>query len=98
MLDDIGLGDKWEEVERELVAAGENGVEIVLGMPIGPLGNRFDPGKYGSYFQSEQLVKKNLSRVAFAVRREPRLADALRQLHKMLSIAESVGLGLYLTF
>jgi hypothetical protein len=98
VLGDIGLGVKWEQAQRELVAAGENGAEIVLGMPIGPPGNRFDPGKYGSFFQSEQLIKKNLSRVALAVGKEPRLADALRQLHRMLSIAESAGLGLYLTF
>jgi hypothetical protein len=98
VLQDIGLGSNWEQAERELVAAGENGAEIVLGIPIGPPGNPFDPGKYGSYFQSEQLVKKNLARVALAVGKHHQLADVLRQLHKMLSIADIAGLGLYLTF
>jgi len=95
---DIGLGPSWAKIEAELTAAGMKGAELVLGFPVGPRQNLFDPGKMGSYLRSEQLVARHLTELQAAVQngQVPR-ADVL-QLERMLSAAASAGRGLYITF
>jgi hypothetical protein len=58
---DIGLGRDWEEVQSLLLA--EIGTDLpILGRPIGPPNSLFDPGKMGSYFQSEADVRDHLAK------------------------------------
>jgi hypothetical protein len=58
--DDRGLGPRWEALQSQLLAKlGKD--QALLGKTVGPPANPFDPGKMGSYFQSEEDVKANLS-------------------------------------
>src|SRR5262245_48970068 len=62
--EDVGLGYDWlggsdrlgvdDLLDEEL---GE-GQSITLGQPCGFPGNYFDPGQYGSYFQSPDLISR----------------------------------------
>ncbi len=88
---DIGLGWEWEEIrlvlERELGTSA-----AVLGHPIAAQGRVFDPGKMGSYFQSERDVQRNLAQIEGL--EEPRLNPLVRLLKK----AKAEEAGLYVTF
>lgn len=46
---DIGIGSEWMSLVDTVR-------DLVLGKPIGPRSNPFDPGKMGSYFQSPEDV------------------------------------------
>src|SRR5262245_21828213 len=54
---DIGLGQSWEGLQ-ELIE-GEVPRSPLLGSTIGPIGEPFDPGKMGSYFQNPGDVTRN---------------------------------------
>jgi len=88
---DIGLGSKWEAIR--LVLENELGTSApVLGYPIAAEGRVFDPGKSGSYFQSEQDVQVHLARLERL--EEPRLEPLVTLLNK----ARAQETGLYVTF
>jgi hypothetical protein len=53
---DIGLGHEWETSQEALAKLGFD-ASLVLGVVVGTDGNPFDPGKLGSYFQSEWMVE-----------------------------------------
>lgn len=95
---DIGLGPFWEKPEGELTAAGMNAAEIILGSPAGPRQNRFDPGKIGSYFRSEQRVTQHLTELQAALQSGRLRRTQVSQLERMLSAAMSARRGLYVTF
>lgn len=95
---DIGLGPSWAKIEAELTAAGMKGAELVLGFPVGPRQNLFDPGKMGSYLRSEQLVARHLTELQAAVQNGQVPRAEVLQLESMLSAAASAGRGLYITF
>ena len=95
---DIGLGPSWAKIADRITAAGMSGAERALGFPIGPRQNRFDPGKMGSYFRSEQLVSQHLTELQAAVRSGRVPGAEVLQLERMLSAAVSAERGLYVTF
>ncbi len=88
---DIGLGQSWvttqELLERNLGTSAP-----VLGRAIEFRDRVFDPGKMGSYFQSEQDVRHNLAAVEGMAGRD------LESLAALLRKAADDGAGLYVTF
>src|SRR5262249_35436836 len=48
-----GLSYCWNEIDDALPKEYRG---ILLGNPFGPRDNRFDPGRYGSYFQTPEQV------------------------------------------
>ncbi|MFB3906747.1 MAG: hypothetical protein ACE15E_25210 [Acidobacteriota bacterium] len=88
---DIGLGREWEEIGQVLEM--KLGTRVpVLGHPITAHGRVFDPGKMGSYFQSEQDIQHNLAQIEEL--EEPRLSPLVT----LLKRARAEQTGLYVTF
>jgi hypothetical protein len=72
---------------------------LVLGSPIGPNSNYFDPGKMGSYFQSPQQAVMNKALLENSFNQEE--IESSSQLRQMLEILQAATLerkGLYVTF
>jgi hypothetical protein len=91
---DIGLGAGWNSVQ-ELMPL-ELTTSPILGHLIGPQSNLFDPGKLGSYFQSQNQVQESihlLSKVAHH-NLSPKLDEAVQVLEQALRCKK----GLYVTF
>ncbi|HZV07177.1 MAG TPA: hypothetical protein VE999_18995 [Gemmataceae bacterium] len=53
-----GIGYEWTRLDNELPEPAAN---AMLGFAIGPKENLFDPGKYGSYFQTPDRVAESLA-------------------------------------
>jgi hypothetical protein len=87
--DDGGVGDTWLKLDDELQGDAR---AALLGEPFGPPGRLFDPGRMGSYFQSEVAVPRSLR--VLAALADPRLAD----FQSLLQRAVQSGKGLYVTF
>jgi hypothetical protein len=96
--DDIGLGQTWESVEELLDRETGKGPSLILGSPLGPTNNYFDPGKMGSYFQSEADVHRNLELIKELLKRKPELSDRLHETLMMLTQAVDARKGLYVPF
>jgi hypothetical protein len=93
--EDIGLGNNWQGIQ-EMISGDPTLVESpILGTPLGPEGNRFDPGKMGSYFQSPQQVRQNLH---YLVRLTKQTNAELSEAVEMLRQAADAKEGLYVTF
>lgn len=89
--DDRGLGPRWQAIQGALGNEPE-AVTAVLGQPVGFEEHWFDPGRMGSYFQSESDVVMHLERVE-------RLAlPGVEPLVNLLRGASHAGAGLYVTF
>lgn len=89
---DIGLGAAWMSLS-EVADLAPDGSSPLLGRPIGPPTNLFDPGKMGSYVQSESDVGDSL-RLLEQSRHQ-------RELHEMIEILRRAAehhKGLYVTF
>jgi hypothetical protein len=86
---DAGVGDEWSRLDDELPAEA---AAALLGTPIGPSRNRFDPGKYGSYFQRPEQVPESLG--ALSDVDDP----AVRPFRRLLKRCAKSGLGIYVTF
>jgi hypothetical protein len=84
-----GLGYAWAEVYDR---ATPTLLSAVLGAPFGPPSTPFDPGKYGSYFQTPQGVQQ--SRVALEAFDWPELT----RYRSLLTDAAREGVGVYVTF
>jgi hypothetical protein len=96
--EDIGLGYDWENVQAVLSQKLTN-VSSVLGSPIGPASNYFDPGKMGAYFQSPQQVMENQQLLESSFNQgELESSAELEKMLEMLQAATSEGKGLYVTF
>jgi hypothetical protein len=96
--EDIGLGYDWENVQ-ETLSQRLTDTSSVLGSPIGPASNYFDPGKMGAYFQSPQQVIENQRLLESAFDQEELESSAeLEKMLEMLQAAISEGKGLYITF
>lgn len=94
---DHGLGYCWNEIDDTLP---DEDRKVLLGSPLGPGHNRFDPGRYGSYFQTPGQVVESLARV-----REFDLSwldeydrGFVRRFVGLLEECVAGGLGLYITF
>jgi hypothetical protein len=53
-----GIGYGWAQLSEELP---EEAANAMLGFAVGPEDNLFDPGRYGSYFQTPRQVRESLS-------------------------------------
>lgn len=95
-VNDIGLGLGWEQVQSDLEEKFGSGSEMVLGHTVGPGENFFDPGKMGSYFQSEWTVNETLRKLRNLPPHE--LTEAIRRFSKIIEQSSGVGKGLYITF
>jgi hypothetical protein len=96
--DDIGVNGDWMELDDIL---DPHGVwALLLGKPLGSrdAGGYFDPGKMGSYFQTESDVRDNLGRLEQFERQHPELVEQMQPVRAMLERAAHVGRGLYATF
>jgi hypothetical protein len=92
--DDVGLGTGWEALQSQLLNRFGNDA-AVLGRTVGPAQHLFDPGRMGSYFQTEEDVRVNLH--ALQAVRNSGLTEADR-LIGMLRAAAERNRGLYVTF
>ena len=96
--DDVGLGGSWEEVGGIWANEFAGQPSPVLGLPLGCEPNLFDPGKMGSYFQSENMVAANLDAVIKLMDRTPSVRSLLEPSRNMLATAVDRKRGLYVTF
>jgi hypothetical protein len=96
--DGIGLAYDWMDLDDELQAELGNDRAVALGDPCGPKDNHFDPGKMGSYFQSPDKVKKNLTLLGTRLKKKTPHAQALKRVRDMLQPAADAGKGMYVTF
>jgi hypothetical protein len=63
---DTGLGADWQRVQD--ILPQDLTESPILGTPLGPKGNLFDPGKMGSYFQANDQVSRNIEYLRTCVR------------------------------
>lgn len=89
--DDRGLGPRWQVIQEALAGRAE-AVTAVLGQPLGSEGHWFDPGRMGSYFQSEIDVTAHLEIL------EGLSVPGVEPLLNLLREAGDAGVGLYVTF
>jgi hypothetical protein len=92
--DDIGLGNDWESVQ-EALSRKLSDVSLVLGSPVGPANNYFDPGKMGAYFQSPGQVATNMELLDLE---EIESSPVVREMAEILQAAILENKGLYVTF
>lgn len=94
LTDDIGLGSSWQAIQ-ELVA-NDQGISPILGSVVGTSGDPFDPGKMGSYFQSNEQVKESLEYLQqLAQQKSSEEMNEAIDLMKQVSQSQK---GLYVTF
>jgi hypothetical protein len=94
---DDGLGHCWSEIDD---AVSEEARRALLGSPFGPTHNRFDPGRYGSYFQTPEQVPNLLALVrgldlSWLDENDRGFVEGFEGL---LEECVAGGLGLYVTF
>lgn len=94
----IGIGYDWARLDDELVTELNVNISPLLGIEFGPENNYFDPGKMGSYFQSSDLVKRNLDLLNSLPLNMQENLPTIPILKKMLSDALALKQGLYITF
>jgi hypothetical protein len=87
--DDFGLLDDWMDIHP---IVGEEASRCLLGSAIGLPDNYFDPGKYGSYFQDRDQVRRSLVVLKSEGDKVP--AEYLEGLARVVA----AGKGLYVTF
>jgi hypothetical protein len=86
---DYGIDYEWGRIAEE---RPDIAYTLLLGKPVGPRSNRFDPGRYGSYFQRPGELPATLENLSII--REP----ALRSFRALLRSSSRRGLGVYVTF
>lgn len=94
---DMGLDQDFQGLAEELEQAGASH-QLMLGTPLGTEPNVFDPGRQGSYFQSESDVERGRASLSELVARSPELEGTLAPLLGMFQQAARQGRGLYVTF
>jgi hypothetical protein len=87
--DNCGLGTDWLPLDERLA---EDGRAALLGFPIGPTDNLFDPGRQGSYFHSPRSLVDAL-KILRSVH-----APGLEQYLSFLEAAARSDRGVYVTF
>ncbi len=90
--EDIGLGYGWQASHERFAGLVRRNESPVLGITVGQPQCVFDPGKVGSYFQSERMVIENLAAVASV------LGQGGQELIRILQSAVDAKKGLYVTF
>jgi hypothetical protein len=94
---DMGLDQDFQGIFDELEQAGLSH-QLALGTPLGEEPHVFDPGRQGSYFQSEAQVASSLLTLHELCARSPELEGALAPLLGIFQQATRSGRGLYVTF
>ena len=84
-----GLRYDWATLDE---GATPEVAAAMLGAPFGPKANRFDPGKYGSYFQTPTQVRRSLDTLSAIDRAE------LERYRSILRSAMKAGKGVYVAF
>jgi hypothetical protein len=94
---DGGLGYCWNEIDDALPGHGQL---ALLGSPFGPRHHRFDPGRYGSYFQTLRQVAESLTCVrGFDLTwLDEHDRGFLGRFIQLLEECVASGQGLYVTF
>lgn len=87
--DDCGIAGEWGEVSECLPGASAN---ALLGFSLGPPERPFDPGRYGSYFQTPSQVQKSLEFL------QPLGMPELSPFVDLLARCNAEGRGVYVTF
>jgi hypothetical protein len=87
--EDCGLGYDWTSLDDLLSPSAR---AALLGNSLGPEGNRFDPGRMGSYFQTPEEVVQSLAIL------RPLTAKSSQRFRALLNSCSQQGLGLYVTF
>ena len=93
-LNDIGLGYSWISVKDAI--PDNKGLSPILGSVIGSPDNPFDPGKMGSYFQSNMRVQKNFEFLQTIT--EQKTPEELDKAVGLLMQPFRLQKGLYVTF
>lgn len=97
--DDQGLGGEWETFQESISNFRKLDFSPFLGLPLGVDGNFFDPGKMGSYFQTEDEVGESLIKIKevdWELGNE--LLDSLKGYTELLERAAREKKGIYVTF
>lgn len=98
-IDDRGLGSEWERVQKMFPDNSGLSFSPVLGMPVGTDSEFFDPGKMGSYFQSNSEVRESLNRMKKLEEMVPDdLLDPFEEFKSLLEQAVNEKKGIYVTF
>jgi hypothetical protein len=87
--DSWGIGYAWARLSGKLP---EPAARALLGFPIGPAENLFDPGRYGSYFQTPRQVRESLTAL------QPHGCPALVRYLELLERCVAERRGVYVTF
>ena len=87
--DDCGIHEAWEEVVGQLPESAAN---ALLGFPVGPPERLFDPGRYGSYFQTPDQARDALAII------EPLGVPELVRFVELLERCVAQRRGVYVTF
>lgn len=97
--DDQGLGGEWENFQDLVSNVRTFDFSPLLGLPLEVNGNFFDPGKMGSYFQSEENVGESLRKlIEVECQVESHLLDDIKGYKDLLEQAIIEKKGLYVTF
>jgi hypothetical protein len=84
-----GVGYEWARLSEELP---EPAAVALLGFTVGPPGRLFDPGRYGSYFQTPAQVRESLAAL------KPLGLSELAGFVELLERCAAKGRGVYVTF
>ena len=84
-----GVGCEWARLSDELP---EPAADAMLGFPVGPADKLFDPGRYGSYFQTPQGVRESLAALW------PHACLDLARFLELLERCVAFQRGVYVTF
>jgi len=87
--DDRGVGSAWRSLSGELPETAAN---ALLGFSVGPHERLFDPGRYGSYFQTPAQVREALAVL------KPLGVPELAWFVELLERCAAEGRGVYVTF
>ena len=95
---DIGLGERWTELQDLLVREAHAGTDLTLGDTIGPPNRPFDPGGMGAYFLTNQAATGRLTTLRELSAARPGLREPLAPLEGMFAIIVKSGRGAYVVF
>jgi hypothetical protein len=84
-----GIGYEWTRLRDELPEPAAN---AMLGFAVGPAENFFDPGRYGSYFQTPRGVRGSLAEL------QPHGCQQLARYLELLERCVAERRGVYVTF
>ncbi|RMO97620.1 hypothetical protein ALQ33_01459 [Pseudomonas syringae pv. philadelphi] len=98
-VDDRGLGIWWSVIQEIPFDKNKLSSSPFLGVPVGSDEVFFDPGKMGSYFQTENEVIDSLNKLLeIEVKVQNDALEDFREFKKLLEQAIDEKKGIYVTF